>query len=299
MLLLPAHHHGDAAAAGRMVIQYRFFQWPRIELAIIRQLQHQGGKSIGLAQRIDPEQVGLAFHAADNRIAHRQGQEQENAHQRHQQRQSGNIAGLVHLPMAAKPDGRKTKPPGHGGKTDQGHKPHQQNAAQGMAHGVMTHLMAQHRQHFVRCALVQKIVIQRNSRRAQEARNIGRNALGLARFIHQPDIVRRHAIGPRQRLDALFQRAIGQGGVIIVKRRDEHRIDHIQHNGKRNHDSAAPQPPGGTRLADGGIENGQHDHRRDQGQREAFGEIPQPSQERLVGQAVGMFADKTLINIQR
>ena len=80
-----------------------------------------------------------------------------------------------------------------------------------MVHHIMAHLMAQHRQHFVWRALVQQIVVQGNAGGAQEAGNIGRDAVGLARFIHQPDIVGRHAIGARQGEDLLLQRAVGQG----------------------------------------------------------------------------------------
>ena len=79
----------------------------------------------------------------------------------------------------------------------------------------MAHLMTQHRQHFVMGALVQQIVIQGNAGGAQKARDIGRDAVGLARFIHQPDILRRHAIGAGEGQDVVFQRAVGQGGIMI------------------------------------------------------------------------------------
>ena len=46
--------HVDAGAAGRMVIEDHLFPLPRLQLAIGGQLQHHGGKGIGLAHGIQP-----------------------------------------------------------------------------------------------------------------------------------------------------------------------------------------------------------------------------------------------------
>ena len=168
-----------------------------------------------------------------------------------------------------------------------------------MAHHIMAHLMAQHRQHFVRRALFQQIVVQGDAGGAEKARDIGGDAVGLPRGVHQPDIVGGNVIGARQRQDLRFQRALRQGRIMIEQRRDEDGIDHRHQNLESDRQPGAPQPPVLPRPPDGGIEQRQEDQRGDQGQRQADAEIAQPGQEVLVGQAIGMFAEKAFIERER
>ena len=223
-----------------MVVEDRFLPRAGIELAIAGKFQHHAGEGVWLAHGIDAENIGFLLGGAHDAVGYRGGEEHENTHQRHQQGKAGNVGRLAHLPIAAEYASGEAEAPGDKAEPGDHHQAQQQHQPRGVVHHIMAHLMAQHRQHFVMRALVQQVVIQENAGGAQKAGDIGRDAVGLARFIHQPDILRRDAIGAREREDVVFQRAVGQGGIVIEQGLDGDRRDHHRDHHHRDHQSRRP-----------------------------------------------------------
>src|SRR5262249_52746611 len=64
----PVHSHLDPGAAAWMIVENKFFERRRIELAIRAELERDARFAVGLARSVDPELVRFAFGGAHNRI---------------------------------------------------------------------------------------------------------------------------------------------------------------------------------------------------------------------------------------
>ncbi len=82
---------------------------------------------------------------------------------------------------------------------------------------------------------------------------------------------------------------------MVEQWRDKYRQNYDGQNPECDRQSRAPQPPHFAGPPDREIQQRQHDHRSRESQRELDAEIAQPLPERLVGQAIGMLAEKSFI----
>src|SRR6266566_2512962 len=75
VLRLPPHRRVDARSAARVIEEYELLYNPRVELAIVAQFQGDQSLAVGLASRVQAEDIGLVFHGPDVRV--RDGRERE------------------------------------------------------------------------------------------------------------------------------------------------------------------------------------------------------------------------------
>ena len=125
----------------------------------------------------------------------------------------------------------------------------------------MAQLMRHHRADLV-TVLLHQIVVQRDAGGAEQAFDIGGDAIRLAAGINQIDIVGRHAIGTRQLEHLGLHRAIGQRCVVIEQRI---KIDRRQRDRDHHHpdgQAGAAQPPIARETANGYV----HAHPQDRRQ---------------------------------
>src|SRR2546421_7996677 len=77
MRRFPIHRHPDPRASAGVIEENHFFQWTRIELAILTKFKCDHRERIGFACRVDAKGVSFALVNANRRVDHR-GKKKEN-----------------------------------------------------------------------------------------------------------------------------------------------------------------------------------------------------------------------------
>ncbi len=84
-----------------MVVEDPLFERPRIELAVLAQLERDLGKALGLAGGVQSVEVGFDLVDANVGVEERRGEKEEERHQSAQQRQTRQVADPAHAPPSA------------------------------------------------------------------------------------------------------------------------------------------------------------------------------------------------------
>ena len=127
-----------------------------------------------------------------------------------------------------------------------------------------------------------------HARRAEQARHVGRVAVGLLGAVVDRDLVRRHARGLGQGDHGVPRRSGRRGRVGVEQRLDHHRADDHHQDEGQGGEPARPGPPGPGRPADDRVE-GEEEEAAEQGADHKSDELfAEPAAERLARQPIGL-----------
>src|SRR6185312_1441710 len=119
VLFLPHHHHVDAIAARRVIVEHEFLERSGLELAVFAQMQCGFGETVRLTGGIYAEDVRLYFLRSRNRIGYGRRDQEEEGRKPHKHGKASRVVYRAHIPDAAEATGQNSKAPGDEGETGQ------------------------------------------------------------------------------------------------------------------------------------------------------------------------------------
>src|SRR5438093_3453121 len=162
-----------------MIENDEFLQRRRIELAISAEFERCFRHAVRLARSVNSESIRFSFCHAYYRVEKWRSNEKQCAQDQNEQRQSGWISSAAHAPSGP--------PTLHGcveentskreSDEDENSKISQQLRA--MIENVMAHLVCHHHANFLECALFEQIIIERDTRCAEDSRDVCAYPRGL------------------------------------------------------------------------------------------------------------------------
>mmetsp|Transcript_6193 Transcript_6193/g.24983 ORF Transcript_6193/g.24983 Transcript_6193/m.24983 type:complete len:589 (-) Transcript_6193:1334-3100(-) len=297
--LAPAHRVVDALARRRVVEEQELLKIARVGLAVFDQMQLCFGKAMGFAREVEAEAVGLDLVGADQRVLDRREQREEQREHGHQHRQVGDVVDAAHAGAGREAGQQALHRPLRNVEAAQQDQRERDQQLGDVVHHVMTQLMAHHRADLGQAGAAQQVVVQAHRGGAEQARDVGTDAGGLARGVDLVDVVHRHAVGMGHLQHGGLDRAIVQRLGGVEQRRDVDRCQCDQQRHEADAQHGAPDPPAWADPADHRIQ-----HRRDQREDQRVDAqhqqlLAEPGREGLGRHAVVLLADEAGIDRQR
>ena len=270
-----------------MGVEQHLFHRVRPGVAILGGLHQRGGQGIGLVDVLQRIDVGRGLSAADHRVEHRGEQQANDRAERGHDRQADRI--VERRPAAHHRRGTGEQAVDHEqGQDRQGGDDTQ--LPPDMAQLVMPRLVPGHGADLGQRGLLQRHVGNGDARGRADARDIGGEAVGLARAIVHEDAIMRDA----DIIGDLLQRhphRSGRNRLVMVEQRLDHRRAGQQHHRRgRRGEQPAPHPPAPPGAPHQGINAQQEQRAQDSADQRGQGHLAQIVTQRLAGHPVGPLA---------
>src|SRR5256885_17238415 len=98
MRRFPIHRHPNPGASAGVIEENHFFQWTRIELAILTKFKCDHRESIGFARRVDAKGVSFALVNANGRMNDRGKKKENRRENQREQRKPGRVGDSTNTP---------------------------------------------------------------------------------------------------------------------------------------------------------------------------------------------------------
>src|SRR4029450_9554844 len=163
----------------------------------------------------------------------------------------------------------------------------------------MAHFVRHHQSYLWECALLEKIVIECDPRRAEEPGDIRAHTRCLTRGIHLEDLFYRDLIRPRHCENGLADFGFRKRFIRIKERLDESRCDEDQDKRENNGYAGSPNPPRFRCSPKHSVQHDEEDRAADERDAKTNQLLPKPCRETLCGESVLMLAKEVLVDVER
>ena len=155
-----------------MIEEDEFLDRSRIEFAINAEFERDFRHAIGFASGVDSESVRLAFRHPRHRVAERGQDKKERAQDERKQRQASGIGDAAHSPAISPASDRAFEKGTRERESDQEKNAKVERQLNPVVENIMAHFVRHYGAYFRKCALLEKIIVQRDSRRPEKSGDV-------------------------------------------------------------------------------------------------------------------------------